>query len=43
MPNDWIGRSEFVPPDPYFDGTIDEFRVYTRALTSAEIAILATR
>jgi hypothetical protein len=39
MPNSWIGRSEF-PNDPYFDGMIDEFRVYTRALSSAEIAIL---
>lgn len=39
MPNNWIGRSEF-PNDPYFDGMIDEFRVYTRALSPAEIAIL---
>ena len=40
MPNNWIGRSEFVPPDPYLGGMIDEFRVYNRALTSAEIATL---
>jgi hypothetical protein len=39
MPNNWIGRSEFAN-DPYFDGMIDEFRVYTRALVPAEIAIL---
>jgi len=42
MPNNWIGRSEF-PKDPYFDGMIDEFRVYTRALTAAEVAILGAR
>jgi hypothetical protein len=40
MPNDWIGRSEFAT-DPYFDGMIDEFRVYTRALAASEIAMLA--
>jgi hypothetical protein len=39
MPNDWIGHSEFSY-DPYFDGTIDEFRVYNRGLTSSEIAAL---
>jgi hypothetical protein len=39
MPNNWIGRSEF-PNDPYFDGMIDEFRVYNRGLTSSEIATL---
>jgi len=41
MPNDWIGRSEFVA-NPYFDGDIDEFRVYNRALTAAEISALST-
>ena len=40
MPSNWIGRSEFVPPNPYFGGMIDEFRVYNRGLTSAEIATL---
>jgi hypothetical protein len=39
MPNNWIGRSEFAT-DPYFDGMIDEFRIYTRALTAAEVALL---
>ena len=39
MPNNWIGRSEFVA-DPYFDGMIDEFRVYSRALSADEVAIL---
>jgi len=40
MPNDWIGRSEFAT-NPYFDGDIDEFRVYNRALTAAEISALS--
>ncbi len=40
-PNDWIGRSEFVD-NPYFDGAIDEFRIYNRALSAAEISALAT-
>jgi hypothetical protein len=37
-PNDWIGRSEFA--NPYFDGAIDEFRIYSRALSAAEISAL---
>jgi hypothetical protein len=40
----WIGKSQFyatATPDPYLDGNIDEFRVYSRALTPAEISILA--
>ncbi len=39
--NDYIGRSQFST-DPYFDGRIDDFRVYNRALTAAEIAALFT-
>ena len=39
MPNNWIGRSEFAT-DPYFDGMIDEFRVYNRGLTAGEVATL---
>jgi hypothetical protein len=39
MPNNWIGRSEF-PADPYFDGMIDEVRVYDRALSADEAAAL---
>jgi hypothetical protein len=39
MPNEWIGRSEFSS-DPYFDGMIDEFRVYDRALSADEVAAL---
>jgi len=34
----YIGKSQFV--DPYFSGMIDDFRVYRRALTAAEIAAL---
>lgn len=35
----WIGRSRF--PDPLLDGTIDDFRVYDRVLSQAEIQALA--
>lgn len=33
MPNDWLGRSQW-PGDPYFNGSIDEFRIYNVALSS---------
>ena len=39
MPNSYIGRSQWAN-DPYFNGYIDDFRVYRRALTPAEIAAL---
>jgi hypothetical protein len=39
--NNFIGRSPFAA-DPYLDGQIDEFRIYKRVLTPAEIAELAT-
>jgi fibronectin type 3 domain-containing protein/regulation of enolase protein 1 (concanavalin A-like superfamily) len=32
----YLGRSQH--PDPYFDGLIDDFRIYTRALSATEIA-----
>ena len=35
----WIGRSQFRN-DPYFDGMIDELRVYDRALSAEEIDAL---
>ncbi len=35
----WIGKSRF--PDPGLDGTLDEFRIYDRALEQTEIADLA--
>jgi hypothetical protein len=40
-PNNYIGKSQF-PADPYLDGNIDEFRVYSRALSAAEIQALYT-
>jgi concanavalin A-like lectin/glucanase superfamily protein len=33
---DWIGRSEFTG-DPYLDGKVDQFRIYSRALSAAEV------
>ncbi|MGO9665308.1 MAG: LamG domain-containing protein [Polyangia bacterium] len=38
-PNDWIGASEFSNT-PFLDGAIDEFRIYNRALSAAEIVAL---
>lgn len=35
----WIGRSRF--PDPLLAGRIDDFRVYSRALSRQEVAALA--
>ena len=32
--NDYIGRSQF--PDPYFNGSIDEFRIYNNSLTPVQ-------
>lgn len=43
-PNSWLGRSRYndaQPPDPKLNGTLDEFRIYNRVLTPAEIAELA--
>jgi hypothetical protein len=37
--NNWLGRSEFTA-DPYFNGSMDDFRVYKRALSAQEIAAL---
>ncbi|SOE98848.1 Alginate lyase [Burkholderia sp. OK233] len=34
----WIGRSQY--PDPYFNGLIDEFRIYTGVLGADQIAAL---
>jgi fibronectin type 3 domain-containing protein len=31
----WIGRSQF--PDPYLNGKVDDFRIYSRALSASEI------
>ena len=40
-PNNFIGRSQ-VAADPYLNGSIDEFRVYDRALSPGEIQALYT-
>jgi uncharacterized protein len=37
--NNWLGRSQYAA-DPYFDGEIDELRIYGRALTAAEVTSL---
>jgi hypothetical protein len=34
--NNWLGRSQF--PDPEFQGSLHEFRIYDAALSTAEIA-----
>jgi DUF1680 family protein len=36
--NRWIGRSQYG--DPYLDATVDEFHVFDRALTGAEVRSL---
>ncbi|KQV90280.1 hypothetical protein ASD15_23475 [Massilia sp. Root351] len=36
----WIGRSQY--PDPYFNGKIDDFRIYRGALSAAAVAALMT-
>ncbi len=37
---DWLGRSEFG--DPYFHGAFDDVNIYNRALTTAQVAAMAT-
>jgi hypothetical protein len=37
--NNYIGRSQFN--DPLFAGSLDDFRIYTRALGASEVAALA--
>jgi hypothetical protein len=39
--NNWIGRSQLAV-DPYFKGMVDDFRIYDRALTTAEIVALVS-
>ncbi|QYX78800.1 beta-L-arabinofuranosidase domain-containing protein [Streptomyces akebiae] len=41
LTNNWLGRSNY-PDDPVFAGAFDEFNVWSRALTAAEIASLQT-
>ncbi|MNP43481.1 hypothetical protein D3C76_1373020 [compost metagenome] len=35
----YIGKSQWN--DPYLNGQVDDFRIYNRALTAAEITVLA--
>ncbi|TWT36820.1 hypothetical protein KOR34_17650 [Posidoniimonas corsicana] len=35
--NAFLGRSTFVGNDPFFDGSIDEFRIYDHALSASEV------
>jgi hypothetical protein len=37
--NNWLGRSQFAV-DPFFAGSLDELRLYDRALSAAEISSL---
>ncbi|WP_203918539.1 LamG-like jellyroll fold domain-containing protein [Rugosimonospora africana] len=37
----WIGRSQY-PGDPYLAAAVDDFTVYGRALTAADVAALAS-
>ncbi|MBB3112854.1 alpha-L-arabinofuranosidase [Paenibacillus phyllosphaerae] len=39
--NNYIGRSQFSA-DPYFDGKLDDFRIYSRALSGQELVNLMT-
>jgi hypothetical protein len=39
--NNWIGRSQYGN-DPYFNGKVDDFRIYSGALTTGEVYQLAT-
>ncbi len=36
----WIGRSQYAA-DAYFFGSVDDFRIYNRALSAAEVRYLA--
>src|SRR5207245_1693774 len=37
----WIGHSQFSA-DPYLDATVDDFQIYDYALSTADIATLAS-
>jgi hypothetical protein len=36
----WIGRSQY-PGDPYFNGMIEDFRLYNGAMSADQVAALA--
>lgn len=40
-PRNWIGRSQFRS-DPYLNGKVDDFRIYSGALNAQEVAALVT-
>lgn len=42
LKNNWLGRSNY-PADPVFAGAFEEFDVFARALTGAEVTELQTR
>ena len=37
--DNWLGRSAWAD-DEYYTGSIDEFRIYNRALTASEVQYL---
>jgi len=37
--NNWIGRSQY--PDPFLNATVDDFQIYDRALSAADVEALA--
>ena len=39
-PNNWIGRSQYA--DPLLDATVDDFNIYDRALSDADLRALLT-
>lgn len=39
--NCWLGQSQWIQDSMHFNGSYDEFRIYARALSSAEIKRLA--
>ena len=39
--NDWIGHSQY-PADPYLDGKVDDFQIYSSALNATQLAALAS-
>jgi hypothetical protein len=38
--NNWLGKSQFPTDDFLFNGMLDDFRIYKRALTTAELTAL---
>jgi hypothetical protein len=38
--SNWLGRSQYSQ-DPYFKGSLDDFRIYDRALTAEQVAAIA--